>query len=372
MGEGTPNSSLGSRSSPRARMKTRRHADFSHFEACEVLFASIICVICAICGSGALPAAQKPQHTGIKLEGYATVVTPTSITVFAKKNQVIEILTRKDYTSLVAIAAPVTVWYTNEGGVNHLEDIVYPPGGSFVPANLIGENIKRLIILPQPEGVENSPGLMNAISQYFADNAGWYVAPPELAREIANRHKASTSPLDAIDPNTGNVDMQRYLEAQRSLVTVIANETRSDAVLEVKLIKVKAKVHASIASWDDMTEPAASRKSRFLSPLTGLGGKWLGVRRHRRHEFVEPNRQAALEKTPGVCRAGRAIRCGQKVSRASPDGGLRGQWRDATLAGADLGPVGASRQAKPRRVTAISPELQKQIDRANQAGEKQK
>ena len=35
--------------------------------------------------------------------------------------------TDRDYTSLVGIAAPVTVWYKAEGGVNHLEDIVYPP-----------------------------------------------------------------------------------------------------------------------------------------------------------------------------------------------------------------------------------------------------
>ena len=48
-----------------------------------------------------LLAAQKPQHTGTKLEGYATIVTPDSITVFDKKNHEIEIATDKDYTSLV-------------------------------------------------------------------------------------------------------------------------------------------------------------------------------------------------------------------------------------------------------------------------------
>jgi len=36
------------------------------------------------------PAAQKPQHTGTKLEGFATIVTPDSITVFDKKDQLIE------------------------------------------------------------------------------------------------------------------------------------------------------------------------------------------------------------------------------------------------------------------------------------------
>jgi len=99
------------------------------------------------------------------MEGYATVVTPDNLTVFdKKKNREIEIATAKDYTSLVGIGAPVTVWYTTEGGVNHLEDMVYPAGGSFVPSNLIGENIKRIIVLPRVEGVENSQGLMSAIS----------------------------------------------------------------------------------------------------------------------------------------------------------------------------------------------------------------
>ena len=207
------------------------------------------------------------------LEGYATVVTPDSITVFDKKNQEIEIRTDKDYTSRVGIAAPVTVWYSTKGGLNHLEDIEYPQGGTFVPADRVRENIKRIIILPRLEDVENTQGLISAISQYLVDNAGWLVAPPELAAEIADRTKGSTGSLDAIDPNTGAVDMQRYLEAQRSWVTKIAEETHSDAVLEVRMIKVKAKVNGSIASWDDMTEPVASRKTRDFSPFAWMESK---------------------------------------------------------------------------------------------------
>jgi hypothetical protein len=253
-------------------MSTGRRKRSPCFEAFEAFSACLICVICVICGS----AAQKPKHAGIKLEGYATVVTPNSITVFDKKNQEIQIQTDTDYTSLVGIAAPVTVWYKTEGGVNHLEDIVYPQSGSFVPADSLRTSIKRIIILPQPEGVDNSEGLIRAISTYLTDNAGWFVAPPELALEIASRTKGAGSPLDAIDPNTGAVDMQRYLAAQGSLVATIAAETRSDAVLEVKVIQVKANVRSSIASWDDMTEPVASRKSRALSPLEPLvGGGWV-------------------------------------------------------------------------------------------------
>lgn len=229
-------------------------------------------VICVICGS----AAQKPKHTGIKLEGYATAVTPNSITVFDKKNQEVQVQTDRDYTSLVGIAAPVTVWYKAEGGVNHLEDIVYPQSGSFVPADSLRTSIKRIIILPYPEGVDNSEGLIAAISTYLSDNAGWFVAPPELALEIASRTNGAGSPLDAVDPNTGAVDMSRYLAAQGSLVMAIAAESHSDAVLEVRVVEVKANVRSSVASWDDMTEPVASRKSRVLSPLEPLvGSGWV-------------------------------------------------------------------------------------------------
>ncbi|MFZ0962412.1 MAG: hypothetical protein WAO35_16055 [Terriglobia bacterium] len=251
-------------------MNTRLFAVCSRSWGWGGWFARLIFVICAIGGLGA--AAQKPKHPGIKLEGYATLVEPDSILVFDKKNQEIKILTDKDYTSLVAIAAPVTVWYTTEGGVNHLEDIVYPSGGSFVPMNQIGEGIKRIIVLPRPEDVENTHGLISAISTYLADNAGWFVAPPELAEEIASRSKAPSTSLDAINPDTGEVNVQQYMEPQRALMTTIAEESHSDAVLEVRVIKVKAKVRASVASWDDMTEPVASRKSRVLSPLTGLEG----------------------------------------------------------------------------------------------------
>lgn len=240
----------------------------------NVFCAVPVCVICVICGWGALFPSEKPHHNGTKLEGFATVVTPDSITVFDKKNHAIEILTDKDYTSLVGIAAPVTVWYTTGGGVNHLEDIVYPTKtATFVPADTTLNNIKRIIILPQVEDVDNASGLISAISAYLSDNAGLFVAPPQLAMEIASQNKVPSSPLDAVDPNTGEVDLQRYLEPQRSLAEKIAEETHTDAVLEVRVVKVKAKVHASIASWDDMTEPVASRKARTLSPLTMLGGK---------------------------------------------------------------------------------------------------
>ena len=238
------------------------------------LTVCLIGMLCVAGGPGNPFAAEKAHHTGTKLEGYATVVKAKSITVFDKKGEEIEVHTDKDYSSLVGIAAPVTVWYTSEGGVNHLEDIVFPTrAATFVPADTILNGIKRIIILPQAEDVENSAGLVTAISAYLTEHVGIFVAPPELATEIANRNQDLFASLDPIDPATGDVDMERYLEAQADLVTQIANKSRSDGVLLVRMTKVKAKVRGSIASWDDMTEPVASRTARTLSPLTVLGGR---------------------------------------------------------------------------------------------------
>ena len=260
-------------------MKTMLRPFSTHFldrKVHPVRLLLAICVIGVICGSTL--AAQKPRHTGTKLEGFATIVTPDSITVFDKKNQMIEIHTDKDYSALVGIAAPVTVWYTTDGGINRLEDIVYPKqAATFVPPDLIRDNIKRIIILPRTEGVDDSQGLVKAISKYLVDNTNWYVAPPELAAEIASRTKSPNSPLDAINPDTGDVDMQRYLEPQRGLMTAIANETRSDAVLEINIVKVKADVRGGVASWDDMTEPVASRTARSLTPFGGVTKGWVSA-----------------------------------------------------------------------------------------------
>jgi hypothetical protein len=333
----------------------------------------VAALICVIGGSAPIVAAQKPQHRGVKLEGFATVVTPDSISVFDKKNREIEILTDKDYTSLVGIAAPVTVWYTTEGGANHLEDIIYAAkAGTFAPAQSIRNSIRRIIILPHSEGVENSQGLISAISQYLADNTGWFAAPPELAIEIASRIKGSNSPLDAIDPDTGQVDMQRYLEPQRRLMRAIAEETHSDAVLEIQMVKVKARVRSSIASWDDMTEPVASRKSRALSPLGALGGKgWVYA------ATADMSLWSESGKLLWKCRRGFAVLAVQSgmgvkyrerpLTEVYDDTGAMQRWLESTL-----GPLAPPRPRSIEESPQISPQLQKQLEKAKHAGEEQK
>lgn len=220
---------------------------------------------------GSAPA--PTQHKSTKLEGYAIAVFPDSITVLGKKGDEVKILTDKDYTSAIGMGAVVTVWYENKSGVNRLEDIRYAQEGFFLPSDDIRTQIKRLIILPEAEEVENSQGLIAAIANYLRANAGWFVAPAELAQEVAKRQAAPASPLDAINPNTGEVDLQKFVAAQGSPVVRVAEETRSDAVLEIKVEKVKAEVRGSVAIWDDMKDVVAGKGTRAISPLEGFGGK---------------------------------------------------------------------------------------------------
>jgi len=317
-------------------------------------------------------AAQKPQHTGTKLEGFATIVTPDNITVFDNKNQIIEIHTDRDYTALVGIAAPVTVWYTTEGGVNHLEDIVYSKqGGTFVPRSQILENIKRVIILPRPEDVENTQGLISAISQYLTDNAGWFVAPPELAVEVATRVQGPVSSMDVIDSDTGQVDMRQYLEFQRALMTAIARQTHSDAVLEVKIVKVKATVRSGVAAWDDMTEPVASRKARTLTSWERLGKGWVYAVTADMNLWSQTG-TLLWKKRRGFATLG--VQSGIELKyRERPlnevygESGVMQHWLEETL-----NEIAPPIMQSPAGTLQSSPELKKPLEKAKQPGEEQK
>ena len=323
-------------------------------------------------GAGCLVGAQKTGHVGFKVEGYATIVTPDTITIFdTKKNDIIEIKTRKDYTSLVGIAAPVTAWYTVQNGVNHLEDIQYPTqSGNFLPAYQIRDSIKRIIILPQVEGVDDADGLISAISKYLADNAGWFVAPPALAEEVARRTKARESALDAVNPETGEVDMDRYLEPQRELMSTVAGDTHSDAVLQVRVLKVKAGVHGGVASWDDMTEPVASGKARFLTPWEGVASKgWVYAATADMMLWSQTGR-LLWKRRRGFAVLGIQSGFGgnyhqRPLSEVYKDSGEMHHWLVDTLG-----------QLVPPTAPAVTPtkipqELQEKLDKAKQAGEEQ-
>ena len=235
-----------------------------------------------------------------------------------------------------------------------------------IPPELLRAQIKRIAIWPRPEDVENTEGLMTAISRYLADKAGWFVSPPELAQEIANRAKAPTSSLDAIDPNTGDVDLQRYMQPQRSLVVTLAEETRSDAVLEVKVVKVKADVRGYVASWDRMTESVANTKSRSFAPFGGKGWAYAATAdmylwsAAGKLLWKERRGFALLGVKSGVSSNFRE----RPLTDVYPNSGLMERWLDGTFSQLALG--------RPAGPLPVSPEIQEQLEKARQAGKGQK
>jgi hypothetical protein len=151
----------------------------------------------------------------------------------------------------------------------------------------------------------------------------------------------------------------------------IAEESRSDAVMDVRVSKVKAKVRGVVASWDGMTEVVGSRKAHALNPMAGLGGKgWVyaatvdlnlwsntGKLLWKKHQGF-----AAL----GV-QSGMSVKYHERpLTEVYQDSRAMQNWLENTLG--DLAPPLRRGPAVP----AISPDLQKQLDQAKQAVEEEK
>jgi hypothetical protein len=228
--------------------------------------------IALVMASGQPRIATGEKHTGVKMECFAIQIAPRSISVLDGKGQEHTILTDRDYTTLITKGAHVTLWYSKQGGVLHLEDIDLPKESLFLTEDDIRRAVQHILILPTTKDVENSQGIIDAIAEYFRDTAGWSVAPAEQGAKIEKNIKSSESNLDAITPQSSQADQQRLMEAQGNMAAKIAAEARVDAVLEINVEKVKAQVKKGVAKWDDMTELISASKTRALGAVTGLGG----------------------------------------------------------------------------------------------------
>ena len=94
------------------------------------------------------------------------------------------------------------------------------------------------------------------------------------------------STLDAIDPNTGQFDITRYLQSRpptqagapdqtpkrssqgQSLIPALASEARVDAVLEANVVAAQAKLDRLVARWDGVEEPIAGKGSQTVAKLS--------------------------------------------------------------------------------------------------------
>ncbi len=216
-------------------------------------------------------ASQKRPHQ-YKISGFVVEVNTTSVTIRQGKTNETTLLTREDFTERVAVGSKVAAWYVSGEGGNVLSSMVYPLGNLFRPASEIRSSIRKVIVLPD-SAVPGAEGIFDAIAKYLQSNFGWYVAPRMLAEEIRNRLGKSASTLDALDPTTGNFDMTGYLQGPRSIIRKLAEDTRVDAVLEVKVERVMANVSGKIAFWDGVQQPIASKKARMLTSMGGFAGQ---------------------------------------------------------------------------------------------------
>jgi hypothetical protein len=205
--------------------------------------------------------------------GVTTAVEPTQVTILGADGHELTVVCEEDFTMKVGVGSKVTVWYTPKNGVNKLNWLEYPLENFFVPGDLIRSRVKKVIPLPSSR-VPDSEGIVDRIAKYLEANLGWYAAPAVLAEEIRRRSPVSNSTLEAIDPATGQFNMNRYLQSQRQLFTRVASETRVDAVLEINVERVQAVFTRHVAEWDGAAQAVASGGTRALwsvgvIPVTG-------------------------------------------------------------------------------------------------------
>lgn len=215
--------------------------------------------------------AAEKRPKPLKIVGLATQVEPTRVSIMGEKAEEVTVQTQEDFTEKVAVGSKVTAWYFPQQDGNILQWLEYPLENSFVPPAQIRGQVKKAVILPS-SGVPDAEGLFDAMASFLESQLGWYVAPRMLAEEIRDRALKSHAALEAIDPASGEVDLARYVQAQRELIRKLASETRVDAVLEANVELVQVDFRSHVAAWDGAQQPVASKTSRTLAMVASLPG----------------------------------------------------------------------------------------------------
>jgi hypothetical protein len=223
----------------------------------------MLCLAALVLLPGPAKAGKSKQFW---VSGVVSVVEPNRISIIGPTGQEYAIVPIEDFTSRVAVGSQVTAWYTPENGVNKLDYLQYALENFFVSPDVIRLRTGKVIILPHP-GVPDSMGIIDEIGRYLAANMGCYIAPSVLAQELEKRFR-QPSPLDAIDPATGEFDLSRYQKSQNKLMADLASEARVDAALDITVEEVEAPYENGEAEWDEVVEAIATKASHamFLLP----------------------------------------------------------------------------------------------------------
>jgi hypothetical protein len=222
-----------------------------------------------VVGLPTLAEGREKRQKQLHVQGKAVSVESTQVTIQDAKGQMVTVICKEDFTLKIAVGSAVTAWYTPDEGANHLDWLEYPLENFFVPAEKIRTQVKKVVVLPN-YAVPDSRELVDRIAGYLESTLGWYVAPAMLGEEIRRRSGQLTSTLDAINPATGQFDMERYLDSQRRLIERLVSETRVDAVLEVSVEEVQAKFWDQVADWDGVAEPVAGKMTRYTAVLARI------------------------------------------------------------------------------------------------------
>jgi hypothetical protein len=244
----------------------------SGFERCDSVRlrrAGVLAAMILVFSSGLCRAKDKKGSANtVKVEGLLTEVQPAKITIQSGQGNPSALATSKDYSSELAAGLRVTVWYTPGQDSNLVQSVESPLDNFFTPPSGIEESIHKVIILPK-SNVAGADGFLDAMEQYLKSHLNWYVPPRALAEEVKTIVERRSS-LDAIDPNTGDVDMSKFVTGEGDLIKRIASETRVDGVLEVNIIQVPVEMDTGRGSvkWDGVEETLGSKMSRTLGKLS--------------------------------------------------------------------------------------------------------
>jgi hypothetical protein len=212
-----------------------------------------------------------------QVQGVVVSVQAHQITIAGPDGTQVTLKTERDLTAEGLVGAQVSASYRHTEEGDTLESLNYSFESFPVPPETYRYKIKTFVILPKSE-VPEADSLFDAIEHYLRVNLRWRAKPRMLAEEVRRRHgedsQGSISTLAAMDPSTGKFDLSRYLQKSPSLIPAVAEQTRVNAVLQVDVLQVKAKVHDLVASWDNMQEPVGEKHRDFLIfPILPINGK---------------------------------------------------------------------------------------------------
>jgi hypothetical protein len=184
-------------------------------------FLMVAIVLALVFPLAATPAGER--HPGTKVAGVVTAVEPSNLSLRGDNGQQVTLATTDDYTQRLAVGSEVTAWFSSKDGVSTLEWLDAPRDSFFVPADEIRRRIKKVVILPESR-VSGADPLFDAMQNYLESRAGWYVAARRLVGEVlsaavvsetaASHLRPPSSPLEAINPETGEFDMAAYARGE--------------------------------------------------------------------------------------------------------------------------------------------------------------